>query len=65
MIILYTTHCPKCRVLESKLKSKNIKFTTFTNVDEMIQLGITESPVLDYNNQRMGFVDAINFVNSL
>ena len=65
MIILYTTHCPKCRVLEGKLKSKNIVFTTFTNVDEMIQLGITESPVLDYNGQRMDFVDAINFVNSL
>lgn len=65
MIILYTTHCPKCRVLEGKLKSKNINFTTFTNVDEMIKLGITESPILETNNQRMEFLDAINFVNSL
>jgi hypothetical protein len=27
-IVLYTTHCPKCRVLEKKLSDKGVKFET-------------------------------------
>ena len=30
-IILYTTHCPMCLMLEQKLKEKNIKFKEETN----------------------------------
>ena len=39
-IILYSTNCPKCKILEKKLTEKNIKFTKNNNVIEMSELGI-------------------------
>lgn len=35
-IILYSTHCPKCKVLEKKLQMANITYTVFDNITEMI-----------------------------
>ena len=39
MVVLYTTNCPRCIVLEKKLKQKGIEFEARTNFDvkEMIQ----------------------------
>jgi glutaredoxin len=37
MITLYSTGCPKCKVLETKLNNKNIEFNVNTDVDEMLQ----------------------------
>ena len=34
--ILYSTHCPKCKVLEKKLQMANITYTVFDNITEMI-----------------------------
>ena len=34
-ITLYTTHCPRCVVLESKLKQKDIKYTSCEDIDIM------------------------------
>ena len=39
-ITLYTTHCPRCMVLEKKLNAKNIDYVENTNVDLMIDKGI-------------------------
>ena len=35
-IILYTTHCPKCLVLEKKLASKNIEFEETTDLESVL-----------------------------
>ena len=34
MVILYSTGCPKCQVLKSKLDSKNISYELFDNKDK-------------------------------
>ena len=47
MITLYTTNCPKCRILEQKLKSKNIEYIEFTDVDKMIEMGFNMMPILN------------------
>ena len=47
MITLYTTHCPKCRVLEKKLAQKNVQYNEITDVSEMQKLGIKSAPVLE------------------
>ena len=39
-IILYSTNCPKCNVLEKKLQSKNIDFEICNDVDLMLSKGI-------------------------
>ncbi len=63
MIILYTTMCPKCMVLESKLTSKNIDFKINSNVDEMANLGIMSAPVLSIDGKLLQFKEAIDWVN--
>ena len=62
---LYTTHCPKCLVLEEKLKQKNIKYEEHTNVDEMIKLGYLTVPVLIVDAKEYSFGEAVQWVNSL
>ena len=63
MIKLYTIDCPKCKVLETKLKSKNIDFEIVKDVSIMKDLGITTTPVLDVDGKLLDFIDAINYVN--
>lgn len=63
MNILYTTNCPKCKVLETKLKSKNIEFEICNDVDLMLSKGIQQAPYLEVDNELMNFSNAIKWVN--
>ena len=45
-ITLYTTGCPKCRVLEGKLKAAGIEFDIVTDIEEMKNLGIISAPAM-------------------
>lgn len=62
---LYTTHCPKCLVLEEKLKQKNIPYTEHTNTEEMINLNFSVVPILMVDNEQYSFGEAVQWVNSL
>lgn len=64
MIKLYTTHCPKCRVLESKLKNKNIQYVEVTDVDEMVKKGFQAAPILEVDDKIMKFAEAVQWVNN-
>lgn len=61
-IILYTTNCPKCKVVETKLNNLNISYTTCTDVDKMIELGIQSAPALEVNGTLMDFKQTINWL---
>ena len=57
-IKLYTTHCPKCRVIEKKLAQKGIEYTEVTNKEEMIKRGFKSAPVLEVDDKILNFGDA-------
>lgn len=61
--ILYSTGCPKCKVLTKKLDMKNIQYTVNNSQEDMIALGITQVPVLSINNKLYNFTEAVKFVN--
>ena len=63
-IVLYTTHCPKCRVLEKKLSDKNLKFEICQDVQVMKSLQISSVPMLSANGELMDFYNAVKFVNN-
>lgn len=63
-MIFYTTHCPKCRVLEIKLKQKGIQYVEIEDVELMKQKGITSAPAIEYNNEIYDFVNAVKLVNN-
>lgn len=63
-IILYSNDCPKCKVLETKLNSKNIKFTKISDLEILRSKNIMSVPVLEVDNNFMSFVDANTWVNN-
>lgn len=64
-VILYSTGCPKCKVLKSKLDSKGIKYEIVSDVDEMLRLGMTTVPCLGVNDKIMNFKESVDYINSL
>ena len=62
-IILYTTHCPKCSIIEKKLNMKQITYTEETDTNVMTSLGIDAVPVLSVDGRMMSFRDANNWIN--
>jgi len=65
--VLYSTGCPKCNVLEKKLKSKNVDFVIETDIDSIVKMGYTSAPILWYRNsdKYYTFTEAVNFVNNI
>lgn len=63
---LYTTGCPKCRILEEKMTKKELKFEKCENPKTMQDLGITSVPMLKCpDGSMLGYYDAVKLVNSL
>lgn len=63
-VILYSTHCPRCKVLETKLNLKNIQYEINTDMDKMESLGIMSVPVLEIDGQLLQFKEATEWVNN-
>lgn len=64
MIKLYSTHCPQCKVLETKLDRAQIKYEVIDDQDEMIRLGFKSAPVLEVDGKAMPFAEAVKWVNN-
>jgi glutaredoxin len=64
MITLYSTHCPRCKVLETKLNQKGIEFKIVENIEEMEKLGIQSVPMLKIDDNIMNFTEAIAWINN-
>lgn len=63
MVKLYSTHCPKCRVLETKLKQKNVQYEECNDVDEMLSKGLASAPYLEVDGKLLDFGKAVKWVN--
>ena len=64
MIILYSTKCPKCNVLEKKLKDKYIEYIEINDTDLMISKGFITSPMLEVEGNVMDFTKAVEWINN-
>jgi len=63
---LYTTGCPKCRILERKLDDKKLEYEKCEDKNTMAELGIRAVPVLKVEDGRMlGYFEAVKYVNAL
>lgn len=66
ILILYTKdNCPRCEVLKTKLKSKNVEFEEISDIDVMVAKGITFAPMLEVNGELLDLSKANDFINSL
>lgn len=63
-IILYSTGCPKCKILKQKLDSKAIPYTENNSVEEMLRLDILQVPVLSVDGKLLPFGKANEWLNN-
>lgn len=63
-VTLYSTHCPKCNVLEKKLKQKNISYEEVNDIEIMKDKGYLSVPILEVNGVSMDFKTASDWINN-
>lgn len=64
-IVLYSNNCPRCNVLEKKLKQKNISYEEIEDIGIMKEKGYLTVPVLEVDGTSMDFKTAVDWINSL
>ncbi len=62
MVVFYTTHCPKCKVIKTKLDKKGVTYTENENVNEMLELGFKSAPILIVDGKALTFNEALKWV---
>lgn len=62
MMILFSNDCPKCKILESRLNSKNIEFIKNDNFEKLIEAGFNSAPILKIENKYLTYLEAINWI---
>ena len=61
-VIFYSTHCPKCKVIEIKLKQKNINYEEVNDIDIMSEKGFKSVPKLEVDGVVYDFQDAVKWI---
>lgn len=61
-IILYSTDCPKCKILKQKLDEKNINYQLCSDVDVMKSKGFMSVPMLEVDDNVFNFLEANNWM---
>ena len=64
MVVFYSIHCPKCSILEKKLKQANIEYTENNDVDTMVAKGMTSAPSLEVDGKLMGFAESVEWIKT-
>lgn len=61
-IILYSTHCPQCIILENMLKKLNISYIENNDTETMLNMGFKSVPMLQVNDQIMNMKEAMTWI---
>ena len=64
-VVFYTIDCPKCRVLESKLKAKKVNFEECRDIEIMQEKGFENAPMLEVDGNAMSYGEAVKWINNL
>lgn len=63
-VIMYTTGCPKCRVLQRKLDAAHVEYEEHNDMAEMLSLGLRAAPTLSVDGELMDFNKACKWADS-
>lgn len=67
MIRLFSTNCPKCKVIGLKLNQKKIEFEIITDTETVVNVGkehgILSAPILQVDDRYMDFTQALKYIN--
>lgn len=63
-VTLYSTGCPRCKVLKAKLGKKGIDYKEVNDIDEMTKLGMKSAPALKVDGEMYDFTKANDWINA-
>ena len=63
-VTLYTTHWPKCKVLETKLQQRGLEYETVEDENIMVEKGFLSAPMLEIDGEVFDFSGAINWLKA-
>jgi hypothetical protein len=58
-VILYSTDCPKCKILADKLDKEGVQYEVCTDVDLMQKKGFMSAPMLEVCGKTYDFTSAL------
>ena len=62
-VVMYSTGCPKCKILKKKLDEKKVVSEEETDVEKMKSKGIDRVPVLEVDGKLFSYSEAVKLVN--
>lgn len=62
-VVFHSTHCPRCIVVEKKLKAKGIEYVENNDVQIMLDKGLKAAPALEVDGKMMDYKEAVNWIN--
>lgn len=62
-VTFYSTNCPKCKVLMTKMKQKGIEYDEINDVDLMVKKGIKSAPCLEINGEILDFTESVKWIS--
>lgn len=63
-VILFSTHCPRCNVLATKLQQKSINYEEINDVDVMVERGFSSVPMLEVDGVVYDFKKAVEWIGA-
>lgn len=61
-IVFHSSHCPRCLILEKKLKEKGIQYEENNDVQIMISKGLEMAPALEVDGKLLDYKEAVDWI---
>lgn len=61
-VVFHSSHCPRCAVLEKKLKDKGIEYEENNDIQVMLSKGLEVAPALEVDGKLMGFKESVDWI---
>ena len=62
MITVYTTHCPRCKILEKTLASHGVDYVAVEDVDTIVAKGFQMVPMMEVDGKVLDFKEAMFWI---
>lgn len=61
-VIFHSSHCPRCLILEKKLKEKGIVYEENNDIQVMLDKGLETAPALEVNGIMKNYKESVEWL---
>ena len=65
MVKLYSTGCPKCKIIKTKLDKANIEYEIISDMNIMLNKGFKSVPMLEVDNKVLNFNEIVSWLSEV